>query len=84
MLRAQLWEIEQEKRQAVVAGERAKIGRSMRAEKIRTYNFPQDRVTDHRIRQNWHGLPKIMAGNFAPIAEALQNFTGEFGDADEE
>lgn len=63
---------------------RSQVGTGDRSEKIRTYNFPQDRVTDHRIRQNWHGLPKIMEGNITPIIEGLQNFTGEFESDDEE
>jgi peptide chain release factor 1 len=61
---------------------KSQVGTGDRSEKIRTYNFPQDRVTDHRIRQNWHGLPKIMLGTIGPIVEALQNFTGEFEGAD--
>ena len=62
----------------------AQVGTGDRSEKIRTYNFPQDRVTDHRIKQSWHGLPKIMEGNLDPIFDALNNFNGEFGSADEE
>lgn len=62
----------------------AQVGTGDRSEKIRTYNYPQDRVTDHRIKQSWHGLPKIMEGNLDPIFDALNNFTGEYGTADEE
>jgi peptide chain release factor 1 len=85
MLQAKLDQMAQEEDDKKHADEKkSQVGTGDRSEKIRTYNFPQDRVTDHRIRQSWHGLPKIMEGNFGPIAEALQNFTGEFGDADED
>jgi peptide chain release factor 1 len=63
---------------------RSQVGTGDRSEKIRTYNYPQDRVTDHRIKQSWHGLPKIMEGNLLPIFEALNNFDGEFSDSDDE
>lgn len=83
MLQARLDQMAQEEDDKKHASEKkAQVGTGDRSEKIRTYNFPQDRVTDHRIGQSWHGLPKIMEGNFAPIAEALQNFTGEFGTDD--
>lgn len=85
MLQARLDQLAQEEDDKKHADEKkAQVGTGDRSEKIRTYNFPQDRLTDHRIRQSWHGLPKLMEGNIGPIFEALQNFTGEFGDADEE
>jgi peptide chain release factor 1 len=85
MLQAKLDQMAQEEDDRKHASEKkSQVGTGDRSEKIRTYNFPQDRVTDHRIRQSWHGLPKIMEGNIQPIVDVLQNFTGEFGDADEE
>ena len=84
MLQAKLDQLAQEEDDKKHASEKkSQVGTGDRSEKIRTYNFPQDRVTDHRIRQSWHGLPKIMEGNLGPIVEALQNFTGEFGDTED-
>lgn len=76
LLRAQLWEIEEEKKFQEVDGERrAAVGRAMRAEKIRTYNYPQNRVTDHRINESWYELDRIMEGDlekvFRTVAEKL-------------
>ncbi|MBI2420689.1 MAG: PCRF domain-containing protein [Candidatus Levybacteria bacterium] len=63
LLRAKLWEMEVEKQQEQTSSLKAtQVGRGMRAEKIRTYNFPQDRVTDHRINKSWHNLPEILDG----------------------
>ena len=85
MLQAKLDQLEAEKEGADFRGEkRSQVGTGDRSEKIRTYNFPQDRVTDHRIKQSFHGLPKIMEGNLDPIFEALKNFTGEFSEGEEE
>ena len=53
------------------ATRKEQIGTADRSEKIRTYNILQDRVTDHRIKEDWHNLPKIFAGNLQPIVEAF-------------
>ncbi|OGY17739.1 MAG: hypothetical protein A2784_01290 [Candidatus Chisholmbacteria bacterium RIFCSPHIGHO2_01_FULL_48_12] len=72
LLRQQLWEIEAEKRQtALETSRRLAVGRGMRAEKIRTYNFPQNRVTDHRINKSWHNLEAVMQGHLQDIISAL-------------
>jgi len=73
LLRSKLWEMEQEKTLKTLDQQRiAAIGRGMRAEKIRTYNFPQNRVTDHRINKSWHNLDSILEGNISDIIRTCQ------------
>jgi peptide chain release factor 1 len=72
VLRARLYEMEQEKQQAaIVAERRGQIKSGDRSEKIRTYNFPQNRVTDHRIGLTLHQLTEVMDGKLAPLVDAL-------------
>jgi len=73
LLRAQLWEDQEEKRAAKIDSARSAIGRNMRAEKIRTYNYPQNRVTDHRINQSWHQLDSIIEGDILPVIKAVKS-----------
>lgn len=72
LLRAKLWEIEVEQRHGEIAGLKStQVGRGTRAEKIRTYNFPQDRMTDHRINKSWRNLEGILDGNLEEIVKQL-------------
>lgn len=72
ILRTRLYALELEKRQKELGEQRlAQIGTGDRSEKIRTYNFPQDRVTDHRINKSWSNLPAIMEGDIQDIVESL-------------
>lgn len=71
LLRAKLWEREEERKLREIADYRSPIGRGMRSEKIRTYNYPQDRITDHRIGKSWGNLEATMDGNLGKIIETL-------------
>ncbi len=73
LLRAQLWEIEEEKRLAQLGEARSAIGQARRAEKIRTYNYPQNRITDHRTKQSWHNLESIINGNLETLLLDLRS-----------
>ncbi|OGM31185.1 hypothetical protein A2803_01780 [Candidatus Woesebacteria bacterium RIFCSPHIGHO2_01_FULL_44_21] len=73
LLRAKLWELEEQKKMKEIAGYRSAIGSGMRAEKIRTYNFPQDRVTDHRLGKSFGNLEAIVDGNLDKVVEMTQS-----------
>jgi len=73
VLRARLYELERERQQSELAAQRrSQIGTGERAEKIRTYNFPESRVTDHRIKLTEHRLDQIVGGELGAFTEALQ------------
>lgn len=72
ILRSKLWEIEEDKKVKALGDQRAIIGRAMRNEKIRTYNFTQDRVTDHRIDKSFHQIEDFMEGKIDKMIEELK------------
>ena len=75
MLRAKLFEMELEKqRSARDATRKSQVGSGDRSEKIRTYNFPQDRLTDHRINYTRHNLPAVMDGDVQDVVEACRTY----------
>jgi peptide chain release factor 1 len=75
MLATKLYEMEQEKlRTERDAARRGQVGTGDRSEKIRTYNFPQDRMTDHRIGYTRHNLPALMGGELEEVVTACRTF----------
>ncbi len=77
ILTAKLAELkEQEEHKKYAAERKEQIGTGDRSEKIRTYNYPQDRLTDHRLKESWHNLPAILDGSLDQMLEALEEFAG--------
>jgi peptide chain release factor 1 len=73
ILRAKLYEAQKNAEAKKISSDRkTQIGTADRSEKIRTYNFPQDRITDHRIGKKWHNIEKILDGDLAPIMKAFR------------
>ncbi len=78
IIRARVFALEEEKRRSELEAERrGQIGTGERSEKIRTYNYPQDRVTDHRVNKSWSNLPKIMDGEIEDIITKLKTLEVE-------
>lgn len=78
ILRAKLWELELQKRADMVAELKStQVGKGTRAEKIKTYNFPQDRLTDHRVNKSYHNLPTLMDGNIKELIQDLKQHVAE-------
>src|SRR3990167_8832079 len=78
ILRAKLWEkAEQERLSKIESGRAAAAGRGMRSEKIKTYNFPQNRLTDHRLTKSWYALKEIIEGDLAEVFSYTFEHLGE-------
>ncbi len=78
ILRAKLYENQQKAQMSQISEERrAQIGTADRSEKIRTYNYPQNRITDHRINKSWHELETIMDGKMDKIVKTFRNLDQE-------
>lgn len=69
---------EEEEAKKFSAERKEQIGTADRSEKIRTYNILQDRITDHRVKESWHNIEKILAGEISPIIEAMEKWNGKF------
>jgi len=73
VLRSKLFEeMQRQKAESIGALRKEQVGSGDRSEKIRTYNFPDDRVTDHRINKKWHNITKILEGDLDPVVSALR------------
>ena len=81
LLRARIWEMQYREKFAEVDSARSKmVGAGDRSEKIRTYNFPQNRITDHRIGKSWHNLEQILEGALGPVIDSVQEAANSDGD----
>ncbi|MFH1547114.1 MAG: peptide chain release factor 1, partial [bacterium] len=75
VLRSRIYELEEQKKQEEQGSLRHKqIGSAMRAEKIRTYNFPQSRITDHRLKKSWYNLEGVLNGNLDEIVRSFKGY----------
>ena len=76
ILQSKLKQVQEEKKQKELGEMRKEqVGTGDRSEKIRTYNFPQDRVTDHRVKKSWHNIESIMEGEISEMMNDLKNET---------
>lgn len=73
LLRTKLFEKQEEEKLKTIAGYRSVIGKGMRSEKIRTYNYPQDRITDHRLGKSWGNLEVIVDGSLDKVVELTKH-----------